>query len=238
MTILGSLAVFLFKKNVGLKTSALINGVSAGIMLAASIWSLILPAIDQSSSYGDFSFLPAAIGFLAGCGFIALMDILCKKIGKETIGMKKSSKIFVAMTLHNIPEGLSVGVAFGGAWALADPAMFAMAISLAIGMGIQNIPEGAAVTLPMKEATGSKLKGFLYGVASAVVEPIAAVLGFFLATSISVIMPWVLSFAAGAMFLVILSELLPEGYEKNLNFCIWGSILGFVLMMILDVALG
>lgn len=238
MTTLGSLAVFLFKKDVGIKTSALINGFSAGIMLAASIWSLILPAIEQSESYGDLSFLPAAVGFLAGCGFIVLIDLLCKKIGKESDGMKKSSKIFIAMTLHNIPEGLAVGVAFGGAWALADPVLFAMAVSLAVGMGIQNIPEGAAVALPMKEATGSKLKGFLCGVSSAIVEPIAAVIGFFLAASISVIMPWVLSFAAGAMFLVILTELLPEGYEKNHNFCILGSILGFVLMMILDVALG
>lgn len=237
MTALGALAVFLFKREVGSKTSALINGFSAGIMLAASIWSLILPAIEQSESYGSFSFLPAAVGFLVGCAFIVLMDLVCKWVGKGN-GMKKSTKIFVAMTLHNIPEGLAVGVTFGAAWALSDPVMLTMALSLAIGMGIQNFPEGAAVALPMKEATGSKLKGYLCGVVSGIVEPIMAVIGFFLASSMSAIMPWVLSFAAGAMFLVILSELLPEGYEKHANFCIWGAIAGFVIMMILDVALG
>ncbi len=237
MTALGALAVFLFKREVGSKTSALINGFSAGIMLAASIWSLILPAIEQSESYGSFSFLPAVVGFLVGCAFIVLMDFVCKWVGKGN-GMKKSTKIFVAMTLHNIPEGLAVGVAFGAAWALSDPVMLTMALSLAIGMGIQNFPEGAAVALPMKEATGSKLKGYLCGVVSGIVEPITAVIGFFLASCMSAIMPWVLSFAAGAMFLVILSELLPEGYEKHANFCIWGAIFGFVIMMILDVALG
>lgn len=239
MTSLGSLAVFLFKKEVSSKTSAIITGLSAGIMLAASIWSLILPAIEQSSSLGDFSFLPAAAGFLLGCVFIWGIDQICKLINKDRgEGLKKPTKLFLAMTIHNIPEGLAVGVAFGGAWALGDPVLIAMALSLAVGMGIQNIPEGMAVALPMKEATNSKFKGFLLGVASGIVEPIAAIVGFFLAAFLSTIMPWVLSFAAGAMVLVILSELLPDGYSKNKDFSIWATILGFLLMMILDVALG
>lgn len=240
MTSLGALAVFLFKKEVNDRTSAFITGLSAGIMFAASIWSLILPAIEQSEGFGELSFLPAAIGFLIGCAFILLVDFVCKLINKDRsqFGMKKSSKLFLAMTIHNLPEGLAVGVAFGSAWSLSDPYLLAMALSLSIGLGIQNIPEGAAVALPMKEMTGSKFKGFLLAVASGIVEPVMAVVGFFLASSISEIMPWFLSFAAGAMFLVILTELLPEGYEKNKTFCVWSTIVGFVLMMILDVALG
>lgn len=240
MTSLGALCVFLFKKDVGNKTSATINGVSAGIMLAASIWSLILPAIEQSADFGSLAFLPATVGFISGCAFIILIDFLSKILSKNhKTGLNKSSKLFLAMTLHNIPEGLAVGVAFGGAWILADPVMFAMALSLAIGLGIQNLPEGVAVALPMKEALGgSKWKGFLCGVASGIVEPIFATAGFFLATSITSIMPWVLSFAAGAMFLVILTELLPEGFSQQKNFCVWGALAGFVVMMVLDVALG
>ena len=154
-------------------------------------------------------------------------------------GMKKHKKIFIAMTLHNIPEGLAVGVAFGGAWAMGDPTAMALALSLAIGIGIQNIPEGTAIALPMAMAAGSKVKGFLLGVLSGIVEPIAGVIGFFLAASVSAIMPWVLAFAAGAMLYVVVNELMPESQVgEGASYGTWGAMLGFLLMMLLDVALG
>ena len=242
MTTLGASLVFLFKNKISDRTNKLIVGFSSGIMIAASIWSLLLPAIDQSENFGDLKFLPALIGFFVGAIFIALLDIVCRQINKTSkkpYGMKRHTKLFIAMTLHNIPEGLAVGVAFGGAWALGTPASMALALSLAIGIGIQNIPEGTAVSLPMKLATGSKVKGFLLSVASGVVEPIAAVIGFFLAASITVIMPWVLAFAAGAMLYVVMSELMPESQTgEGASFGTWGAIVGFMIMMALDVALG
>ena len=242
MTTLGASFVFLFKNKISDRTNKLIVGFSSGIMIAASIWSLLIPAIDQSENFGNLRFLPAVIGFFVGSIFIAFLDIICKainKTSKKPYGMKKHTKLFIAMTLHNIPEGLAVGVAFGGAWAVGSPASMALALSLAIGIGIQNIPEGMAISLPMKLATGSKLKGFLISVLSGIVEPIAAVVGFYLAASITVIMPWVLAFAAGTMMYVVFNELIPESQTgEGASFGTWGAIVGFMLMMVLDVALG
>lgn len=242
MTTLGSSFVLLFKNKLSERSHKLIVGLSSGIMIAASIWSLLLPSIEQSASYGKLNFLPAFIGFFVGALFIALLDVVSNKLNKSGIkkeGMKKHKKIFIAMTLHNIPEGLAVGVAFGGAWAMKDPTAMALALSLAIGIGIQNIPEGTAIALPMAMATGSKVKGFLLGMLSGVVEPIAGVIGFFLAASVSAIMPWVLAFAAGAMLYVVVNELMPESQVgEGSSFGTWGAMLGFLLMMLLDVALG
>ena len=243
MTSLGSSLVFLFKNNIGEKTKKLIVGFSSGIMIAASIWSLLLPAIEGAENYGNFNFVPAVLGFLIGCFFIALIDYITNKFASRSIdnktGYKKPSKFFLVMTLHNIPEGLAVGVAFGGAWVSSDPLAVTLALSLAVGIGVQNFPEGAAISLPMKVATGSKLKGFLFGVMSGIVEPVAAVIGFFLASGISCIMPWVLAFAAGAMIFVVVSELLPEMQTgEGVSLGIWGIVVGFTIMMALDVALG
>lgn len=247
MTSLGSGLVFLFKKQIGEKANKLLVGFSSGIMIAASIWSLLIPAIEQSSSYGDWQFLPAVVGFLAGGMFLLAIDIICGKIDKKgenfvkngEKGLKKSSKVFLAMTLHNIPEGLAVGVAFGGAWASGGSAAISLALSIAIAIGIQNFPEGAAISIPIRIETGSKAKGFLMGVLSGIVEPIAAIAGFFLAASITSIMPWVLAFAAGAMIYVVINELLPESQVgEGAMLGTWGTMIGFMLMMALDVGLG
>lgn len=247
MTSLGSGLVFLFKNKIGDKTNKLLVGFSSGIMIAASVWSLLIPAIDQSESYGNLQFLPAVIGFLVGGIFLLAIDLICKFIDKKAnknddfapSGLKKSSKIFIAMTLHNIPEGLAVGVAFGGAWASGSSTAISLALSIAIAVGIQNFPEGAAISIPMKLATGSKAKGFWLGVLSGVAEPIAAVIGFYLASTVTAIMPWVLSFAAGSMIYVVVNELMPElstGEGSALG--TWGTMIGFMLMMALDVGLG
>lgn len=247
MTSLGSGLVFLFKKQVGEKTNKLLVGFSSGIMIAASIWSLLMPAIEQSKSYGDLQFLPAVVGFFAGGLFLLVIDLICKRIDNRDLnlkknsakGLKKSSKVFLAMTLHNIPEGLAVGVAFGGAWVSGNSAAISLALSIAIAIGIQNFPEGAAISIPIKVDTGSKIKGFFMGVLSGLVEPIAAIAGFFLAASITSIMPWILAFAAGAMIYVVVNELMPEiqvGGGAILG--TWGTMIGFMLMMALDVGLG
>lgn len=236
-TFLGAAIALLFKNSLSEKVNKAINAFSAGIMLAASVWSLLLPAIDGGDKYGNFAFLPAVVGIIVGGGFIVLVDFLCNRMGRG--GLSKPKKLFLAMTMHNIPEGLAVGVAFGGAWASGDPAAITLALSVAIGIGIQNIPEGAAVALPMKVATNSRTKGFLFGALSGIVEPIAAIIGFFVAASISIIMPWVLSFAAGCMLVVIMGELLPESISgKGAVLALWMAMIGFVLMMSLDVALG
>lgn len=244
MTSLGSGLVFLIKNKIGEKTNKLLVGLSSGIMIAASIWSLLTPAIEQSSSYGDWQFLPAVAGFLAGGLFLLSIDLICKKINingenSATKGLKKSPKVFIAMTLHNIPEGLAVGVAFGGAWASGSSAAISLALSVAIAIGIQNFPEGAAISVPIRIETGSKSKGFFIGILSGVVEPIAAIAGFFLAASITSIMPWILAFAAGSMIYVVINELMPEGLVgEGAMFGTWGTMIGFMLMMALDIGLG
>lgn len=247
MTSLGSGLVFLFKKQIGEKTNKLLVGLSSGIMIAASIWSLLMPAIEQSENYGDLQFLPAVIGFLAGGLFLLAIDLICKKIDKKDEnfakinkkGSKKTSKVFLAMMLHNIPEGLAVGVAFGGAWVSGSSVAISMALSIAVAIGIQNLPEGAAISIPIAIETGSKAKGFYMGVLSGIVEPIAAVAGFFLAASITSIMPWVLAFAAGAMIYVVVNELMPESQVGDgATLGTWGTMIGFMIMMALDVGLG
>lgn len=242
MTSLGSGIVFMFNRPIKDKTRSLMLGFASGLMIATSVWSLLLPSISQSQSYGAFSFLPATIGVISGGLFLALLDIvipalLSKK--KEGSPLDKSKKLFFAVTLHNIPEGLAVGLAFGSAFVAGETGVFMSALWLAIGIGIQNFPEGSAVALSVKEVCGSGKRGFWYGVLSGVIEPIVAVLGIFLATFISSIMPWLLSFAAGAMLFVVVEELMPEiKMADKGKIGSWGFIAGFVLMMVLDVVLG
>lgn len=243
MTTLGSMIVFFFKRPIKDKTKSLMLGFASGLMIATSVWSLLMPSIAQSQSYGVWSFLPATIGVLLGGLFLVLLDkfvpwVLSSK--KEERGpLDKSKKLFLAVTLHNIPEGLAVGLAFGGAIVSGQSSAFLSALWLAIGIGIQNFPEGSAIALTIKEVSGSGKRGFWYGFFSGVIEPIVAVLGIFLATIISSVMPWLLSFAAGAMIYVVVEELMPEiKVADKGKIGSWGFIVGFVLMMVLDVAFG
>ena len=236
MTMLGSSLVFFFKKDINIKLKKIFYGLSAGIMLAATIWSLIITSINNSEYLGKFSFVPAVIGIVVGAGFIAILDFIVKPNENGAVKNNKNLKFFLAVTIHNIPEGLAVGFAFGVALQAQNMALCMSALSLAMGMGLQNFPEGAAISLPLKSSFNSRGKAFLYGFYSAVVEPIASILGIFLAMQLSCVLSYILAFAAGAMLYVIIEELLPEanlnGYNKLGTWCF---IIGFLLMMVLDV---
>lgn len=244
MTVLGASLVFCFKKDVSSKLNAAFLGITSGIMLAASIWSLLLPALEQAEKdFGKAAFLPVAIGFLFGGAILVLLEkitpILKNEGGRYAFtdeNSKKSGRLFLAVTLHNIPEGLAVGFAFGAAAMSGTLAGYTTALGLAIGMGIQNFPEGAAVALPMRNTLKSNKKAFFYGAASGIVEPVFSVIGFFLA-ALQTLQPWLLSFAAGAMIYVVSEDLLPDIHEDR-KMGAWGMMLGFVLMMVFDVALG
>lgn len=246
MTTLGASLVFFFKKGISEKVNSVFLGFASGIMIAASIWSLLIPAMDMSESWGKWSFVPAAIGFLVGGLFLVIIDKVVPHFHQGTnqeegphSSLKKSTKLFLAVTIHNIPEGLSVGFAFGAAASLGTDVAFISALGLAIGIGIQNFPEGAAVSLPIKNATGSNKKSFLMGMGSGAVEPVSAILGYFLATQIEFMQPWLLAFAAGAMIFVVTEDLIPDMKMGSTSHAAsWGLMLGFVLMMALDVALG
>lgn len=243
VTMLGALMVCFFKE-MNKKVLDTILGFSAGVMIAASFWSLLSPSLDLSEELGYIIWLVPAIGFTVGGLFVLLSDrILDKALSKKKSNEKKDSLkrsilLMGAITVHNIPEGMAVGVAFGGI-ANHIPGMTLIgAIMLAIGIGIQNFPEGAAVSLPLRREGYSRGKSFLYGQASALVEPVAAVIGALLVLYIRSMLPFLLSFAAGAMIVVVARELLPESVEENKNLSTLGLIAGFILMMILDVALG
>lgn len=246
-TSLGSAIIFFVKNSVSEKMNTIFLGFAGGIMVAASIWSLILPAIDQSSNLGKLSFLPVVGGFLLGSLFLVILDKVIPHFhpqanieeGPKTKNINKATKMFLAITIHNIPEGLAVGFSFGSAYLLNTEISYIAALGLAIGIAIQNIPEGAAISLPLQANLKNKPKAFAFGVLSGIVEPIAAVLGFFLASYISFAQPWFLSFAAGAMIFVVVEDIIPDSkIEENPHLGTWSFIIGFCLMMILDVALG
>lgn len=237
-TTFGASIVFFFKNEISKKVNSAFLGFAAGIMTAASVWSLLLPAIEGANSYGSFAFLPATVGFLAGGGFIVFLGRVVPEFkGSCSDDYSKRIKTFIAITVHNVPEGLAVGFAFGAAAAFATGEAYFSALGLAVGIAIQNFPEGAAVSLPLKSGAGKK-KAFLYGTLSGVVEPFAAVIGYFLAAYIAPLQPWLLAFAAGAMIFVVAEDLIPEAVSANLTFGTWGVMLGFAIMMALDVALG
>ena len=243
-TTAGAALVFFFKKKISAKINSIILGFSAGIMIAASIWSLLLPALEEASEYGVLSFVPATIGVIVGGFFLSLTDKiklpdLSGNFNIKNDVARKSLKMFLAITVHNIPEGLAVGFAFGWAAMDGDVNSFLIALGLATGIAIQNFPEGAAVSLPIKSATGNRSKAFLYGVLSGIVEPIAAIIGYFLASTFSVTQPWLLSFAAGAMIFVVVDDIVPDTKLKNSSHLgAWGFVIGFIVMMALDVAFG
>ena len=241
VTALGAATVFFFK-TVNRKVLDAMMGFSAGVMIAASFWSLLSPAIDLSETLGYIPWLWPAVGFLVGGLFVVgaskLLDRAIEfKDEHKNRSVKRSIMLVSSITLHNIPEGLSVGVAFG-AMSLDIPGCEVVgALLLALGIGIQNFPEGVSVALPLRREGLSRAKSFFYGQASGFVEPIASIIGYFLATAMRAVLPFALSFSAGAMICVVCSELIPEANEHK-NLAVIGCIVGFLVMMILDVALG
>lgn len=236
MTLLGASLVFFFKNPISKKLNVIFYGLSCGVMMASTIWSLIIPSINSVENYGKFSFVPALVGIILGALFIVLLDFLTVKVKKRKNGLSKNMKLFIAVTVHNIPEGLAVGFAFGIAIYSNSMALCMSALSLAIGMGLQNFPEGTAISLPMKAKYNSRFKAFMFGVYSAVVEPIASVVGIFLAKTLSGLYGYILGFSAGAMLYVLIEELLPEAkLDGKSKLGTWCFIIGFCFMMVLDV---
>ncbi len=221
-------------------------GFTGGVMVAASVWSLLIPAINMSEGSGFIQVYPAVIGFLLGAAFLYSIDKILphlhvnfQKVEGVKTPWQKTTLMILAITLHNIPEGLAVGVLFGGVAAGIPEASIAGAVALAIGIGLQNFPEGIAVSMPLRRMGLSRRKSFLYGQASAIVEPIAGVLGALAVTFFAPILPYALSFAAGAMIFVVIEEVIPESQQnKSSDLATLGFIVGFILMMTLDVALG
>lgn len=245
MTTMGSAIVFFFKGKINEKIQMAFLGFASGVMIAASVWSLLIPAIDQVEAAGGIGWLPAAGGFLLGTVFLWLLDTITPHLHADGVregpktSMKRTTLLLSAVTLHNIPEGMAVGLAFALAAQQGGGAAYTAAIALAVGIGIQNFPEGAAISLPMRQEGVSRTKAFLYGTMSGVVEPIFGVLAVLVAGGVAPLMPWLLSFAAGAMIYVVVEELIPSAHgEGHTNAGTIGVILGFVIMMILDVALG
>ena len=245
MTALGASLVF-FVKNLNRMVLDGLLGFTGGVMVAASFWSLLAPGIEMSPGEGFVKVLPTSIGFALGALFIFLLDKILPHIHinfKDSEGIKtpwhKTTLLVLAITLHNIPEGLAVGVLFGGVSLGLPEATISGAVILALGIGIQNLPEGIAVSMPMRRLGASRIKSFWYGQLSAIVEPLAAVLGAFAVTFFSPLLPYALSFAAGAMIFVVIEEVIPEAQQdKYTDLATMGFILGFIIMMCLDVALG
>ena len=245
-TTLGSGMVFLMKNKINKKIEKLLLGFASGVMIAASIWSLIIPALDMAEEQGVITWVPATTGFLLGIGFLLVLDSIIPHLHLNTDkpeGLKskiqKTTMMVLAVTLHNIPEGMAVGVVFAGAIAQNTGITMAGAIALAIGIAIQNFPEGAIISMPLKSEGMSKPKAFLYGTLSGIVEPIGAILTICLTNLVVPILPYLLSFAAGAMIYVVVEELIPESQTgEHSNIGTIGVAIGFVIMMILDVALG
>lgn len=245
-TTLGSACVLFMKRNLSLSVQRALTGFAAGVMVAASIWSLLIPAIEQSDFMGLWSFIPAIIGFWSGILFLLVLD---KTIPHLHLGsdepegvrtkLKKTTMLVLAVTLHNIPEGMAVGILFAGRLSGVSSITLASAFALSIGMAIQNFPEGAIISMPLHSEGMKKGKAFIFGTLSGIVEPIAAIITILAAQFFIPILPYLLSFAAGAMIYVVVEELIPEmsaGKHSNLGTIFFA--LGFNVMLILDVALG
>lgn len=251
-TILGAAVVFFFK-NISRRLLDTMLGFAAGVMIAASFWSLLAPSISYAEeSYGSWAWVPAAVGFAVGGIFLRIVDAVVPHLHlgnekheaegggeKERKKLSKTALLFLAITIHNIPEGLAVGVSFGALQTNLSSAALIGALGLAMGIGLQNIPEGAALAIPIRTDGASRKKAFYWGSMSAIVEPIAAVLGAVAVSYMTAILPYALSFAAGAMIFVVVEELIPESQTNgNTDIATLGLMAGFIIMMILDVALG
>lgn len=245
-TTLGAAMVFLMKKEMNKKVEKILLGFASGVMIAASVWSLLIPSIEMAETQGKVAWIPAAIGFLLGIVFLLILDSVIPHMHLESekpegikSKLKKTTMMVFAVTLHNIPEGMAVGVTFAGAISQNAGITIAGAFALAIGIAIQNFPEGAIISMPLKSEGVSKPKAFLYGTLSGIVEPIGAVITILLTNAVVPILPYLLSFAAGAMIYVVVEELIPESQAgEHSNIGTIGVAIGFTIMMILDVALG
>lgn len=244
-TSLGAAMVFVLRDKISDGIQRMLTGFAAGVMVAASFWSLLQPALDGAEYMGGLSFLPAAGGFLVGIGFLLALDKLTPHMHMDQqsegprSNLKRTTKLILAVTLHNIPEGMAVGVVYAG-WVAGETGVSrAAAFALALGIALQNFPEGAIVSMPLRAAGMPKGKTFLYGVLSGIVEPVAALLTIAAASAVVSVLPYLLAFAAGAMMYVVVEELIPEMSEgEHSNVGTVAFALGFVLMMVLDVALG
>ena len=245
-TTLGSAMVFFMRKEMNKKIEKMLLGFAAGVMIAASVWSLLIPAIDMAEEQGKIAWIPATIGFLGGMAFLLVLDTLIPHLHLESsepegieANLKKTTMLVLAVTLHNIPEGMSVGVTFAGAIIGNAGVTMAGAFALAVGIAIQNFPEGAIISMPLRSEGVSRLRSFAYGALSGIVEPVGALITILLAKQIVPALPFLLAFAAGAMIYVVVEELIPESQSgEHSNIGTIGVAFGFVIMMILDVALG
>ena len=245
-TTLGAAMVFLMKNKLNKKVEKVLLGFASGVMVAASVWSLLIPSIDMAKEQNIIAWLPATVGFTLGIVFLLILDNIIPHLhikSKEPEGLKsklgKSAMMVLAVTLHNIPEGMAVGVALAGAISGNSTITMMGAIALSIGIVIQNFQEGAIISMPLKEEGNTKSKSFIYGTLSGIVEPIFGGLTILLTSLVVPILPYLLSFAAGAMIYVVVEELIPESQVgKHSNLGTIGFACGFILMMILDVALG
>ena len=245
-TMLGAAFVFLMKDEMPLRLQKTLLGFASGVMVAASVWSLLIPSMEMETSKGALSVVPAAIGFLLGVFFLLLIDELTphlhlgadKPEGPHS-RLSRTAMLAMAVSIHNLPEGMAVGVVFAGAEDGLSNITLASAVAVALGIGIQNVPEGAIISMPMRAAGNSKWKSFLIGSLSGVVEPLGAIGVLLLAWLLMPVLPYMLAFAAGAMFYVVVEELIPEASNgEHSNLSTIGFALGFVLMMVLDVVMG
>lgn len=245
-TMLGSAFVFFMKGEMSVRLQKSLLGFASGVMVAASVWSLLIPAMDMESESGKWAVMPAAVGFLLGMGFLLLIDCLTPHLHIGTdkpeglrSHLSRTAMLALAVTIHNLPEGMAVGVVFAGADNATSNISLTSALAVSVGIAIQNIPEGAIISMPMRAEGNSRLRSFLIGSLSGAVEPIGAVAVLLLASLLVPVLPYMLAFAAGAMFYVVIEELIPEassGQHSNLSTI--GFAFGFVLMMVLDVVMG
>lgn len=245
-TTLGSGMVFFMRGKINPKVEKALLGFAAGVMIAASVWSLLIPGIDMAAEQGKIAWIPAASGFLLGILFLLLLDTFIPHLHLESdkpegvpFKLPRATMLLLAVTLHNIPEGMAVGVTYAGAEVAHTGITWAGALALSIGIAIQNFPEGAIISMPLRSEGFKKLKAFVFGTLSGIVEPIAAFITLLLAEAVVPLLPYFLSFAAGAMIYVVVEELIPESQAgDHSNIGTIGAALGFVVMMVLDVALG
>ena len=245
-TMLGAAFVFLMKDEMSPRLQKSLLGFASGVMVAASVWSLLIPAMEMEETKGAWSVVPAAVGFLLGMGFLLMIDELTPHLHIGTdkpegprSQLSRTAMLALAVTIHNLPEGMAVGVVFAGAENGLSGLSLASALAVSIGIAIQNVPEGAIISMPMRAAGNSKWRSFFVGSLSGAVEPIGGLAIILLASLMTTALPYLLAFAAGAMFYVVVEELIPEASEgEHSNFSTIGFAIGFVLMMVLDVVLG
>lgn len=245
-TMIGSAFVFFMKKDMSPTLQKSLLGFASGVMVAASVWSLLIPSMEMVADKGAWSVMPAAVGFLLGIGFLLMIDELTPHLHIGTnkpegphSRLSRTAMLALAVTIHNLPEGMAVGVVFAGAESGTSNISLASAVAVALGIAIQNVPEGAIISMPMRAEGNSKWKSFVIGSLSGSVEPVGAIAVLLLASLLTPILPYMLAFAAGAMFYVVVEELIPEANEgEHSNLSTVGFAIGFVLMMVLDVVLG